>query len=174
MADPPPVPTRAEAIRILERGRSETLALLEQLPRRALTIIGLGGGEWSPKDLLGHLASWEEFALDALAAWDRDEAAPVDGLWRTVSTTAINRQNVERKAPWPFAKVRREAGRTHAELLETIRAMGDARWRGTVTSRGRKPLATRLGAILSGPGGGFRHDESHLPTLRAFARDHQR
>jgi hypothetical protein len=173
MAEPTAVPTRRQAIQILEHGRSETLALIQQLPRRALTIPGLGGGEWSPKDLIGHLASWEEFALDALAAWDRDEPAPVDTLWRTVSTTAINRQNVDRKAGWSLAKVRREADRTHAELLAAIRAMTDGRWRGPVTSRGRKPLATRLGAILGGTGGGFRHDASHLPTLRAFAREHR-
>jgi len=168
MAEPPAIPTRREALRILERLRSETTGLIDDLSARARTTPGLGGGTWSPKDLLGHLASWEEFALDALAAWDRDEPAPVDQLWRTVSTTAINRQNVERKALWSFGKVRRESDRTHAELLETIRAMSDARWRGTVTSRGRKPLALRLGAILGGPGGVFRHDESHLPSLRAF------
>jgi hypothetical protein len=173
MADAPAIPARRDAIRILERGRSQTLALVDQLPRPALTIPGLGGGEWSPKDLLGHLCSWEEFALGALAAWDRDEPAPVDSLWRTVSTAQINRQNVERKASWSLAKVRRESDATHAELVAAIRGMSDARWRGPVTSRGRKPLATRLGAILGGPTGAFSHDESHLPSLRAFELAHR-
>jgi hypothetical protein len=45
--------------------------------------------------------------------------------------------------------------------------MSDARWRGPATPRGRKPLALRLGGILGGRGP-FLHDESHLPSLRAF------
>jgi hypothetical protein len=157
---------------ILREGRARTLDLIEQLPRRALTTPGLGGGEWSPKDLLGHLASWEEFALDALAAWDAGEPAPLDDLWRTVSTSRINRQNVERKAPWSTAKVRRESERTFSELLGAIEAMSDARWRGLVTPRGRKPLVVRLGGILGGPRGLFRHDESHHPSLVGFLEAH--
>jgi hypothetical protein len=162
-----PVPSRREAVRLLERQRSETLALVDRLPRKALTTPGLGGGEWSPKDLLGHLASWEEYALDALDAWDRGERAPIDALAWSVSTARINRQNVERKAAWSLSKVRRESERTFAELVAAIEAMPDARWRGPATPRGRKALALRLGGILGGRGP-FLHDESHLASLRAF------
>jgi hypothetical protein len=161
------VPTRREAVRLLAAQRSETLALVDSLPRKALTTPGLGGGEWSPKDLIGHLASWEEYALDALDAWGRGERAPIDALAWSVSTARINRQNVERKASWSLPKVRREAERTFAELVGAIEAMSDARWRGPATPRGRKPLALRLGGILGGRGP-FLHDESHLPSLRAF------
>jgi hypothetical protein len=132
-----------------------------------MTTPGLGGGAWSPKDLVGHLASWEERALDALAAWGRDERAPIDDLWRTLSTTRINDQAVRRKAAWSLARVRRESERTHAELLEAIRTMSDARWRSPVTSRGRKPLGVRLGAILVGSGP-FGHDAAHLTSLARF------
>jgi hypothetical protein len=170
---PPDVPSRRDARRLLERARGETLALVDRLPRRALTTRGLGGGEWSPKDLLGHLTSWEEYALDALAAWDRGERAPIDSLTWSVSTSRINRQNVERKASWPMARVRRESERTFAELIEAIGSMSDARWRGPATPRGRRPLALRLGGILGGRGP-FLHDESHLPSLRAFVEVHAR
>ncbi len=171
MTAPIAVPTREEAAAVLELARDEVLAMIDALPRRAVTLHGLGGGEWSPKDLLGHLASWEEYGLDALAAWERGEPAPIDALWRTVSTTQVNRQNVEAKAAWSFARVRRDAERSHAEMLAAIRGMTEERWLGPVTSRGRKPLATRLGGILSGTGP-FRHDDSHLPSLRAFAAEH--
>jgi hypothetical protein len=163
-------PTRREALWILERGRSETLALIESLPRSALATRGLGGGDWSPKDLIGHLASWEEYALDALAAWDRGERAPIDALQFTVSTSRINRQNVEAKAGWSLARVLRESERTHAELLAAIEGLSDARWRRPATERGRAPLGRRLGNILGGRGL-FDHDETHHESLRAFVRD---
>jgi len=168
MAERPAFPTRRRVLRTLGEGRARTLDLIEALPKSALVRPGLGGGEWSPKDLLGHLTSWEEFALDALAAWDAEEPAPIDGLWRSVSTSGINRQNVERKATWSVSKVRRESERIFAELVATIEEMSDARWRGPVTERGRKPLAIRLGGILGGPAGYFRHDETHHPSLFGF------
>ena len=164
-------PTRREALRILERGRSETLALVGSLPRSSLATPGLGGGEWSPKDLIGHLASWEEYALDALAAWDRGERAPIDALQFTVSTSRLNSQNVEAKAAWSFARVKRDSDRNRVELLAAIEGLSEARWRHPATARGRVPLGRRLGSILWGPSGPFSHDVSHHASLRAFVRD---
>lgn len=164
---PEPLSRRA-ALRVLRESRARTLDLLEQVPARAFTRPGLGGGEWSPKDLVGHLTSWEEYALDALAAWERGARAPIDDLQFTVSTTRINRQNVERKASWSVARVRRGSERTHTELLEAVEGLTDARWRKPVTARGRKPLGLRLGAILGGPAGPFRHDEAHHPSILMF------
>jgi DinB superfamily len=165
------VPTRDEAIHILEEGRARIEELLDRLSPRAMTTPGLGGGTWSPKDLVGHLASWEEYALDALAAWERDERAPIDELQFTLSTSRINDQAVQRKASWSITRVRREAERTHQELLDTIAGMSDARWSGPTTSRGRKPLGARVGGMLSGARP-FEHDASHLKSLSTFVARH--
>lgn len=171
MALVPEPPSRRAALRMLRESRERTLDLLEQIPPRAFTRPGLGGGEWSPKDLVGHLTSWEEYALDALAAWERGERAPIDDLQFTVSTSRINRQNVDRKASWSVARVRREGQRTHAELVEAIERLTDARWRTPATPRGRKPLGLRIGGIVGGPGGPFRHDEAHHPSLLAYVEE---
>ena len=165
------LPTRREALRALEEGRARIEELLDRLPRSAMTTTGIGGGTWSPKDLIGHLASWEEYALDALAAWERDERAPIDELQFTLSTSRINDQAVERKTAWPLAKIRREADRAHEELLSAIRTMPDARWRSPATSRGRKPLGARLGSLLVGVGP-FGHDAAHVRSLEAFVERH--
>ena len=168
MAPVPELPSPRAALRMLRESRERTLELLERVPRGGFTRPGLGGGEWSPKDLVGHLSSWEEYALDALGAWERGQRAPIDDLQFTVSTSRINRQNVDRKASWSVARVRLESQRTHAELLEALERLTDARWRKPVTARGRKPLGVRIGGILGGPGGPFRHDEAHHPSLLGF------
>ena len=165
------IPTRKQAIDLLARGRAGTQVLLDRVPKKHLSTPGLGGGEWSPRDLIGHLASWEEFALEAVDAWSNGDRAEIDQKWFTVSTSAINSGNVERKRSWSLAKVIRESAATHDELLELIRSMSDHRWRTPATSRARKPLGVRIGGILGGPKGPFRHDEAHHPSLESFLRE---
>jgi hypothetical protein len=167
MAEPA---TRREALRILERERAITTELLESLPAKALTTAGLGGGTWSPKDLIGHLATWEGFALDALAAWQEGERAPVDDLLYTVPTSRINDQAVQRKASWSITRVRREAERTHQEPRHDRRHVRRALERAD-DLEGRKPLGARVGGMLSGARP-FEHDASHLKSLSTFVARH--
>ena len=160
--------TREEAISILTDGDRAVRQLIAQLPADALTRPGLGGGDWSPKDLVGHLASWEEHALAALEAWDRDEGAPIDRDTYTRGTNAVNADAVAAKASLTVEEVWRDAGVAHSTLVDRIAQMPDSRWVNPATSRGRKPLGHRLGQILGGPAGGFRHAQAHLKTLTAF------
>jgi hypothetical protein len=168
------VPTRRRAIRILADGRAEIDALLAVLSPRDLTRPGIGGGTWSPKDLVGHLESWEEYALDALAAWDRGKRAPIDGQLYSRSTSAINAEGAERKRRRSYTQMRRHADATHARLVAAIEALSDERWREPATPRGRRPLGHRLGGILGGPGGLFMHSQAHVKSLRAFVTDSAR
>ena len=100
------VPTRADAIRMARDDRQRTLALLDAVGADALTKTGLGGGEWSPKDLIGHLESWEEHALGALDAWERGEVPRIGGQLRSIGTDELNRREVERKADRSLEDVR--------------------------------------------------------------------
>ena len=174
MARAETIPTRTQSLKILEAGHRAVRDLIAQLPRRAVTTPGLGGGDWSPKDLVGHLASWEERAIAALRAWEEGHAPAFDKeLWST-STSALNRASFEAKAKLSAPEMMRRADATHAELMARIRGMSDQRWRRPGTSRGRKTVGERLGGILGGPGGSFRHAEAHLKDLRAFVDAHAR
>ena len=167
-------PTRTEAIRILERDRRTTLGLLERLPARAITTRGLGGGDWSPKDLIGHLESWEQHALDALEAWARGEPAPSDVALRSAGLKGLNRAEVERKSRWSAARSFRSASDTHGRIVAAIRSLPDDRWLAPATRRARRPLGRSVGGILGGPTGPFRHDAAHHPDLREFVAVHAR
>jgi hypothetical protein len=168
------VETRADAMRHLEEERREVLALLERLPPRARTTRGLGGGEWSPKDLLGHLESWEEHALSAIDAWSRGDRAPIDAELSAKGVDGVNARTFEEKTGRTYARQLASAERTRERLLDAIGSMSDERWTSPATTRARKPLGHRVGGILGGPNGHFRHDDAHLPTLRAFVEEHGR
>jgi hypothetical protein len=138
------------------------------LPSAALTRPGLGRGEWSPKDLVGHLASWESHALEALAAWLHGEPAPIDGRLRVEGLSVVNAAEVARKSAWSAKAVRDDADRLHRELLAKIAGFPVEDWNKPTTPRTRGPLWKRLGSILGGPAGSFRHVDAHLSDLAAF------
>jgi hypothetical protein len=166
-------PTREHAQRILRDERARVLALLDALPPRAFVRPGLGAGDWSPKDLLGHLESWQEHALAALDAWSRGERAPIDDALRARGLTRVNLDEVARKAARTPAAMRSSAATTHAAMLDAIAAVPPARWTVPPLPRARLPLGLKVGRILAGPGL-FDHDAAHLKDLRAFVAEHGR
>jgi Protein of unknown function (DUF1706) len=164
----PKLPTRRQALKLLAEQRAEVDALLGRLPPRDRTRPGLGGGAWSPKDLVSHLELWERFALASVAAWERGERSPVDAELWSRSTSAVNADGIAAAAHLSWAQATRRADRTHTELVALIEGMSDRRWRTPATPRARKPLGARIGGYLAGTTGPFTHDAAHLRDLRAF------
>ena len=160
-------PTTREALRLVERGHREVMRLIDDLPPRTLTRTGIGIGAWSPADLIGHLATWEVFALAALDAWARRERAPIDISLDERCLDAVNVESLaEASSLEPSALIRRSL-RTNEALVAAVRAVPADRWAKPPFSRGR-PLGARVGSILGGPTGQFRHADAHLPDFRAF------
>lgn len=57
-------PSREAAIGIIRDARARLDELIEELSDSQIEAKGtLGGGDWSVKDLIGHLASWEQRSL---------------------------------------------------------------------------------------------------------------
>jgi hypothetical protein len=165
-------PTRRQAIKIIEAGHAEVRGLIDGLPRRAVTTQGIGRGAWSPKDVIGHIATWEGFALEALDAWEQGKGWHRESELWTRGVNPTNRQELERSRRRTVPDVRRRADAIHEELLGRLRALTDTRWKAPPTARGRRSLGGRLGGILGGPAGPFRHNEAHLRDLRSFAAEH--
>jgi Mycothiol maleylpyruvate isomerase N-terminal domain len=161
------IPTKRQALAILERGHHQIMRSIEGLLPSAMTRTGIGGGAWSPADLLGHVAAWEGFALHALHAWERRQRAPIDVALQERGLDGVNADALaEASALRPSALIRRSL-ETHAALVAGVRAVPADRWIKPPITRGR-PLGLRVGSILGGPGGPFRHADAHLPDLRAF------
>ncbi len=157
-----------QAIATLDSGRAEIMASIDKLPAGSGNFPGVGGGTWSPKDLLGHLESWQEHVLDALDAWSRAERAPVDVALYGEGLNALNAREVERKAGRSFEEQLAAAAATHDRLRATIRAIDEEAWNSPATRRARRPLGHRLGQILLGTKEPFEHDGAHLKALRQF------
>jgi len=166
------VPGKADAIRMAREDRERTNALLASIDRAAFETTGLGGGTWSPKDLVGHLETWEENALEALDAWDRGERAPIGAQLQALGTDEFNRRQVEHKAAATADATRTSAAATHVRMLERFEAISDERWASSPIADDDATVGARLGATLGGDLGPFRHDPDHWPDLEAFAAEH--
>jgi Mycothiol maleylpyruvate isomerase N-terminal domain len=161
--------SQARALRTLEEEHESVRELAERLRdgdfERPATI---GGGDWSAKDLLGHLTSWEEHALDALDAWRRGEPSPIQRALRTHGLNAVNAENVAADRDRSSPSVRRRFEDVHRRLVTEIRSMPDTSWDAPPTTRSRRSLGHVLGGIVGGPDGPFTHASAHLPHLRAY------
>ena len=165
MPNPAPIwrmPTRAEAIEILVAARGRIEALIADLDDKQMkTKTLLGGGDWSVKDLIGHLAVYEERAV-AIATGRK----PRQGSQIT-SVDEFNAAEIERKRKWSVKRVRDDAERARAELLAAIENMDDDRWASKVqTGQGRSAMGLVLGRLLVGGRLGlYAHDLAHVRDL---------
>jgi uncharacterized protein (TIGR03083 family) len=155
--------TRAEALEILRSSRVRTEALMEGLTEAQLTArTSLGGGHWSIKDLIGHLAGVEEVALSVITG-----KRPAYLTASFSSAKGFNDAEIERKRNWSPAKIRKDAERVRAALLKEIETMDDERWTSKIQiGERRSALALVLAnALVGGRHGPFAHDLAHLYDL---------
>jgi len=160
--------TRAEALEILRSSRARTEALIEGLAEAQLTTrASLGGGNWSIKDLIGHLAGWEELALAQITA-----KRPPHLTGTFSSADELNAAEIERKRNWSLAKVRKDAERVRTALLQEIESMDDERWMSKIQfGKGRSALGLVLArTLVGGRHGPFAHDLAHFYDLERSVR----
>ena len=169
--------TRQVALHTLEDGHRQLDALFSRLTDDRFVRRGaIGGGAWSAKDLMGHVAFWEEIALATIDTWRKGEALRFDQAYVPGGTDALNAWNEQRKARWSAARVRRESAETHGRLIEEIEFLSAAEWTSVIPSptTRRSRLGTRLGQVLGATKHPFGHAFAHLPDLQAFVRSRKR
>jgi uncharacterized protein (TIGR03083 family) len=157
------MPTRVQAIEILQASRAPILELIEGLEDSQMkTRTVLGGGEWSVKDLLGHLAGYEEDAL-AIATGRRPRHS---GKFDSVDER--NAADLERRRKWSVKRVRDDLEQSRVALIKAIEILDDKQWSSKIqTKTGRSALGLVLGRLLVGDRHGlFAHDLAHLRDLQ--------
>lgn len=162
----PTVPSREQALATLEDGDARLRDLTEGLSDEQLTAPAtIGGGDWSAKDLIGHVAFWEELALLALTVWNQGAEPDTVG-----AVDEVNAANHVRKATWSLERVLTESREVHERLIREIDALSDDAWTAPApeTFARRESLGARLGGLTGAADGMFRHAFAHLDDLRAY------
>jgi DinB superfamily len=163
--------SQAEALAVLQEGQSQLQELLGSLSDDDLVRPAtIGGGEWSAKDLIGHVAFCEEIGLVTIEAWLRGERPPIEATFGSGNVDEQNAANQERKRSWTLTRVRADSDETHRRLVASIQALSGEQWMTPRPFQGDQPehLASELGGVLGAPGRPFGHAFAHLPDLEAF------
>jgi hypothetical protein len=98
----------------ISRERDRLLATLDVLTEEEMARPG-ACGEWSAKDVLAHIAAWEEECARAIGTLGKGEPWDVD-----YDLEAWNDQTYRQRRSLPLDQVRREFQGAHQTLLEAI------------------------------------------------------
>jgi hypothetical protein len=160
------LPTRDEAVAILGEGDAAIAGLVDRVPEGEFARHGNVGGDWSVKDLVGHLTFWQENALTALKEFRAGESSSLDKALREGGLDAVNLDALAAKAAMSSKEVLSLSERVSSELVEKISGMSDEEW--TRRLPGGETWGSELGEILGGPDGRYRHAWAHVEELTAF------
>ena len=166
-------PARAQALATLEAGQDELDALFGQLTDVELSQPGtVGSSDWAAKDLMGHIAFWEELALETIDAWRAGRRPRVEDTSSPAGTDQANADNQARTAPQSAAEIRSRAASAHQALLAAIHSLSDAEWHAAAPydTPSAPSLGDMLGDVLGAPNHPFGHTYAHLDELRAYVR----
>ena len=117
--------TRAEILQTLKEHHAQLLAVLDGIPEEALCKRPVVEW-WTIKDLLGHIATWEQVAIQFLAEYKQGDVPKPLGMDSDAAINAYNKRAVTIRRDWSLARVRAEFDAAHRDLLAAIETLDDA------------------------------------------------
>lgn len=116
--------SREKVLQQLETAWSELQESFAELSEKEIARPGVVG-DWSLKDILGHITTWEEEALKHLPLIARGGTPPrYSNLYGGIH--AFNAQTIEAKHKLSASGIRKQMNQTHQRLMDYIRKVPEA------------------------------------------------
>ncbi len=109
--------TRRELLEAIQRGRAEFEAALAGLTQEQMTAPG-ATGEWSVKDILGHIAMWESRLVTTLYAIERGATPKM--FHTQAEVDQANAESYAEQRDRPLDRVLSDFHAVHAQLLRRL------------------------------------------------------
>ena len=176
MAEPSTRPGgKTELLERMRAGREEWDALIAQIPDRARTEPALAGG-WSVKDLISHVAAYENWTAAQMRAANEGRA-PTDRELYGVEEMPddpegwdLDRQNAAiyaRYKEMPLADVMTFSSQAFDDLVAAVEAVSDE----DVTRTGAQTWTGDANLLAIIPGQCYAHYQQHADELRSISGD---
>lgn len=153
---------REQAIRRMTRSRDATLRFLAGVPEADL-LRPRTQGRWSVKDVLAHIAAWEEEAIRRFVLIARGRGVQI--YFYDVDPRAVDRFNarvVPAARHLTLDEILRRLARVRRRLIQRLRALPAASLR---DRRHKYPVTAWL------PEYAWTHEQQHLRRLRAWRKE---
>ncbi len=159
-----PTPTEADKQALVARltdARDELLRLVRSLPLERLEAPGAVGA-WSVKDVIGHIASWEDRLLTLAQTVLNGHAGQIEWISGGDMLDDWNHKQYLRKRAWTWDEVIRDLALMREEVLWNIgwTAPEQLFQQHTVEAGVVSPAGLLKGII--------EHDQEHVAQLRAW------
>lgn len=157
--------SKADLLAALAAAQRQFDDAITGLDEAALVEPGVVGA-WSIKDLIGHVAAWEQLVIESVEQWWTGEAIPTPA-WS--SADEFNAQAAGRKSDWTLEAVRVDAAQTRRHLQAVLAQLTDDEWSRPVVIRDReRPGGAWIGGALSGDDGPGTHAAEHARQIQAW------
>jgi hypothetical protein len=176
MTEPSPRPgNKTELLERMRAGREEWDALIAQIPDTARTEPALAGG-WSVKDLIAHVAAFENWTAAQIRAANEGRAPTDKELYGVEEVTVdpegwdLDRQNAmiyARYKETPLAEVMTFSSQAFADLVAAVEAVADE----DLARTGAQAWTGDTTLLEVIPGQSYAHYEHHADELRSFSGD---
>lgn len=147
----------------LTEARDDLLRLVRSVPAERLETPG-AVGDWSAKDVIGHIASWEDRLLTLAQTVLNGHAAQIEWIQGDEALQAWNHKQYLRKRAWTWDEVIRDLALMREEVLWNIG------W--TAPEQLFQPYSLDAGAVSPASllEGIIEHDQEHVAQLRAWIK----
>jgi hypothetical protein len=150
--------TKADLLIRMRAGHQKFYDVLARIPDERMHEIALYDN-WSIKDFIAHIASWQQNTADRIAMLKRGERPP------QINVDAINAQVLERYRDTPLDEVRAMEASSFAALEQQVKEASDAELFEPTHFPGRKSSLVSLIA-----GDSYDHYPEHLGDARAWMK----
>ena len=145
----------------LNIARNELLAIVRDLPDD-LRLLPVLDDAWSTKDLIGHIASWENRLLTLAQMLINGEGNKIEWIGNEETLQAWNRAAYLHKRDWTWEEVIRELALIREELLWNLGwSTSDQLFAQHLLERGTVSPASLIESAIE-------HDVEHTDQLRAW------
>jgi hypothetical protein len=154
---------RAEILKTIKEQHTQLLAALEGIPEE--TIVKRPVVEWwTIKDLLGHIAMWEQVAIKFITEYKQDGVPKMLGMNDDAAIDKHNKREATIRRDWSLARVRAEFDAAHRGLIAAIETLSDAGLvRQLPAPWGQGDTLEKLIAVNS-----YQHNPEHIEQIKKW------
>jgi hypothetical protein len=150
---------KQELLSKIETAHSEWQSLIAEVDQARLSEPGVTG-DWSVKDLVAHVSSWQQRVLDRMDA--DTTGAPIEFAGRDLEE--INVALYDRNRDRPLDDVLSEAEETYSRFMERVRGLSEQQ----LFEPGQFSFTKENPVYLWIAGDTFEHYDEHSATIREW------